>query len=61
MRVILDTNIWISFLFGKQLHDVADIFGSYNIQVYVSPQLLTELQTVVSRDKIRKHIHPQSI
>ncbi len=61
MNVILDTNIWVSFLFGKQLHTVADLFSNENIHVYVSQQLIAELTSVLARPKIRQHIFDQSI
>lgn len=61
MNVILDTNIWVSFLFGKHLHTVADLFSNENIHVYVSQQLIAELTSVLARSKIRQHISDQSI
>ena len=61
MNVILDTNIWISFLFGKQLQSVASVFDNANIKVYVSPEQVTEIQSVLSRPKIREHISHESI
>ena len=61
MKVILDTNIWVSALFGKHLHDVTDLFGRPEIQIFVSGQLLTELHNVVCRDKIRKYISAESL
>lgn len=61
MNVILDTNIWVSFLFGKQLHTVVDLFSNENIHVYVSQQLIAELTSVLARPKIRQHISDQSI
>jgi len=61
MNVILDTNIWVSFLFGKQLHTVADLFSNQNIRVYVSRELIAELACVLARPKIRQHISDQSI
>ncbi len=27
MKIILDTNIWVSALFGKHLRDVTELFG----------------------------------
>lgn len=61
MNVILDTNIWVSFLFGKQLHTVADLFSNKNIHVYVSQELIAELACVLARPKICQHISDQSI
>ena len=61
MNVILDTNIWISFLFGKQLQSVASVFDNADIKVYVSPEQVAEIQSVLSRPKIREHISQESI
>lgn len=61
MNVILDTNIWISFLFGKQLQSVASVFDKADIKVYVSQEQVAEIQSVLSRSKIREHISRESI
>ena len=61
MNVIFDTNIWISFLFGKQLQSVASVFDNADIKVYVSPEQVAEVQSVLSRPKIREHISRESI
>ena len=61
MNVILDTNIWISFLFGKQLQSVASVFDNADIKVYVSPEQVAEIQSVLSRPKISEHISRESI
>jgi len=61
MKVILDTNIWISFLFGKQLGSVQSLFEKEGVHVYVSPTLIAEINSVVSRPKIRKYISQESI
>jgi len=61
MKIILDTNIWVSALFGKHLRDVAGLLGRQDIEVFVGKQLLTELQDVVCRDKIRKYISAESL
>ena len=61
MNVILDTNIWLSFLFGKQFQSLASVFDNANIKVYVSPEQVAEIQSVLSRPKIREHISHESI
>ena len=61
MNVILDTNIWISFLIGKRLHNVADIFERSDVQVYVSKELINELVVVLSRPKVSKYISTESV
>ena len=61
MNVILDTNIWISFLFGKQLQSVGSVFDNADVKVFVSQELVSEIQSVLSRPKIRAHISEEAI
>lgn len=61
MNVILDTNIWISFLFGKQLSSVSSVFDNAEVKVFVSRELISEILSVISRPKIRTHITSESI
>ncbi len=61
MNVILDTNIWISFLFGKQLYSVSSVFDNADVKVFVSQELVSEILSVISRPKIRTHIGSEAI
>ena len=61
MNVILDTNIWISFLLGKRLQHVAQIFDHEDVNVYLSKELINELVEVMSRPKIHKYISTESV
>ena len=51
MKVLFDTNLWISFMIGKRLSSLAEILNRQDIQVYISEQLLDEIRTVISRPK----------
>lgn len=55
-RVIIDTNIWISFLIGKALAGLHRHLNSGRIQVVICPHLLLELADVLARPRIRKYI-----
>ena len=61
MNVILDTNIWISFLFGKQLQTVSELFSNPNMHIYVSECLIAEISDVLSRPKVSQHVSSESI
>ena len=52
VRVIFDTNIWISFLIGKKLSFIADYIAGERIKVVISTRLLDELQEVTTRPKL---------
>lgn len=40
MKVLFDTNLWISFMIGRRLSLLADVLGRRDVEVYVSEQLL---------------------
>lgn len=57
-KVIIDTNLWISFLIGHQTQVVRCLLTDSRFDVYVCPQLLEEIRDVAKRDKIRKYVTP---
>ena len=61
MKIILDTNIWISFLLGKKLAILSEILKNDEIQIYSSKQLLREIMEVAKRPKFHNKISIQSI
>ena len=61
MRVIFDTNIWISFLIGKKLSKLKDLLNNPNIQVWSSAVLEREFLDVAHRSKIRKYVNEKRI
>ena len=56
MIVIIDTNLWISFLIGKKLSVMRKLFTNSSIKIYACNELLDEFADVSSRLKIRKYI-----
>lgn len=60
MKVLFDTNLWISFMIGKRLSSLADVLNRQDVEVYVSEQLLDEIRTVISRPKFDKLISKET-
>ena len=58
-KVIIDTNLWISFLIGKQLVSLKPLLLEQTIQPILSEQLLQEITLVTQRPKLQKYF-PQS-
>ncbi len=56
MKVILDTNLWISFLIGHQTQLVRRMLTDIRFDVYVCARLIEEIRDVATRDKIRKYV-----
>lgn len=50
-KVIIDTNIWISFLIGKELQYFKDLITSNRVKIILTDQLLDEIRLVTSRPK----------
>lgn len=55
IRVIFDTNVWISFLIGKRLSFLKNLVADKQIIIIVSKILLEELAEVTSRERIKKY------
>ena len=53
-KVIIDTNLWISFLLGHQVQFVRRVLTDMRFEVYVCARLIEEIRDVASRDKICK-------
>jgi hypothetical protein len=51
MKVLFDTNLWISFMIGKRLSSLSEVLSRQDVEVYVSEQLLDEIRTVIARPK----------
>ena len=61
MKVIIDTNLWISFLIGHQAQLVRRMLTDLRFDVYVCSRLIEEIRDVASRDKIRKYVSEADI
>ncbi len=61
MKIIVDTNLWISFLIGKRLSLLKKLLTNPNITVYVCDELIREFKDVSQREKIRKYISEQDV
>ncbi|HRJ28684.1 MAG TPA: putative toxin-antitoxin system toxin component, PIN family [Cyclobacteriaceae bacterium] len=60
-KIILDTNIWISFLIGKELQDLKDLIVDEKVKVITTDQLINEIKLVTSRDKLKKYFNQDKV
>jgi uncharacterized protein len=60
-RVIFDTNIWISFLIGKQFDSMKELLLTAAIQPIFSAQLLDELLTTTQKPKLQKYFQKDKV
>jgi putative PIN family toxin of toxin-antitoxin system len=55
-KVIIDTNIWISFLIGKNLNGLQNHIENQSIHIITCKEQLIELAEVFKKAKIRKFL-----
>jgi putative PIN family toxin of toxin-antitoxin system len=55
IRVILDTNLWISFLISKRLRVINNLFNRESVTLIFSRELLDEFIEVAQRPKFKKY------
>ena len=57
MKVIIDTNIWISFIISAKLDELVHLIIDNDITVYTLAALEDELTEVLSREKFIKYLN----
>ena len=61
IRVVIDTNIWISFLIGKTISGLSEAIISDQVIVLFSNDLFSELIEVLNRPKFKKYFSASAI
>ena len=61
VKVIFDTNVWISFLIGKRLLKIEKYISNGSIIIITSEQLLTEIKIVTGRKHLKKYFPRDSV
>lgn len=60
MKILFDTNLWISFMIGRRLASLRDVLNRHDVEVYMSEQELEEIRTVIERPKFDKLISQET-
>jgi hypothetical protein len=61
LKVIIDTNLFISFLIGKRLVSLKKILINSKIELLFSHQHILELKLVTSRSKFKKYFNQEDV
>ncbi len=59
--IILDTNIWISYLLSRRYDVLTNIILSNKLDIVTCNNLITEINEVLHREKFRKYISKKDI
>ncbi len=60
-KVVIDTNLWISFLIGKELQNLKDLLVTEKIRLVTTVQLVNELKIVTARPKLQKYFNQEKV
>lgn len=60
-KVIIDTNVWVGFLIGKELRGLKDLIVDEKVRLIISDQLIQEIVLVTSRDKLKKYFSHEHV
>ncbi len=60
-KVILDTNLWISFLISKRLNEIDDLIIDGKVKLIFSNESIEEFITVAKRPKFNKYFNDNDI
>jgi putative PIN family toxin of toxin-antitoxin system len=55
IKLIIDNNWYISFLIKKNDSKIKPILLDYNFEIFISPQLIAELNRKIRQQKFRKY------
>lgn len=58
---VFDSNIWISFILKKEFHKLIEIIIDNNLKVFISDEMLYEIENVLIRPKFSKYINDNNI
>ena len=61
IKVIFDTNVWISFLIGKRLASIVKHVSNGQITIITTEQLLKEIKEVTGRERLKKYFPERSV
>ena len=58
-RIVIDTNLWVSFLLTKRFDFIDNLLDSKQVELVFCDELLAELVEVTSRPKLQKFFTPE--
>jgi len=61
IKVIIDTNLFISFLVGKRLSGLKEHLVNFRVRLLFSKQILEELDKVTKRPKLQKYFNDADV
>ena len=60
-KVIIDTNLWISFLIGKRLKKLKPLIVQQKVKLIITDRYLQEINIVTKRPKLYKYFPKEKV
>jgi putative PIN family toxin of toxin-antitoxin system len=61
VRIIIDTNLWISFIISKRFDALDFLIQSNKVRLLFSIELIEEIKATIEKPKLKKHFDGNSI
>ncbi len=61
VRVIIDTNLWISFIISKRFDALDSLIQSNQVRLLFSIELIEEIQSTIEKPKLKKYFEANSL
>jgi putative PIN family toxin of toxin-antitoxin system len=55
LRLIIDTNLWISFIISNKFNDLKPLLLANNCKILFSAELVKELEATITKPKLQKY------
>jgi len=55
LKIVIDTNIWISYFINSNFTDLTELIHNNNIILYIDDVLLNEIKDILARKKFAKY------
>ncbi len=60
LKVIIDTNLWVSFIISNKLNILDPFLYSEKIRILFSEELISEIQQTIRKPKLSKYFGPDT-
>ncbi len=56
LRIVVDTNLWISFIISKRYDALDSMLYSQRVRLLFSIELIEEIEATIAKPKLKKHL-----
>ncbi|MBL0110180.1 MAG: putative toxin-antitoxin system toxin component, PIN family [Saprospiraceae bacterium] len=61
IKLILDTNLWISFIISNKLNSIDAILFTEDVRLLFSEELIAEIMATIEKPKLKKYFAPNAL